>query len=53
MNKEEINKEIENLEMRKKQAEALFIRCEGGIEVLQMLLEKSNTEDKPVVDKKK
>jgi hypothetical protein len=57
MNKEEIKKEIEALETRKKQSEALYLKCEGGIEVLQRqlqhLLEKPNSEDKPVAKKEK
>ena len=50
---EEILKEIEALEQRKKQSEALYLKCEGGIEVLQRLLEKSDSKDKPVVKKEK
>ena len=53
MKKEELQKEIAGLEERKKQAEALYLRCEGGIEVIQRLLEKLNSEDKPVAKKEK
>ena len=46
-----MQKEIESLEARKKQAEALFMKCEGGIEVLKKMIEDDKPKDKSV-DKK-
>lgn len=53
MDKKEILAEIEILENRKKQAEALYLKCEGGIEVYKRMLEKSKSKDKPIVKKEK
>tara|TARA_Y100000310_G_scaffold24437_1_gene23493 strand:+ start:21422 stop:21583 length:162 start_codon:yes stop_codon:yes gene_type:complete len=53
MKQDEIKAEIATLEERKRQAEALFLKCDGGIEVLNRILEKSKSEDKPVAKKEK
>lgn len=49
---EELKKEVETLQQRKEDARVLYIKCEGGIETLQYMIEGLEKEDTESTDKK-
>ena len=51
-NKEDLQKEIKNLEQRREDARVLFMKCEGGIETLHFLIQEMDKETTEKNDKK-
>jgi len=49
---EELKKEVESLQNRKEDARVLYIKCEGGIETLQYMINDLEKEDSEKTDKK-
>jgi len=51
-NVEELQEEVKNLEARKEDARILYIKCEGGIETLNYLINELEGGDSKKPDKK-